>query len=503
MSTAGSTSSSAARSKPLAAPTTRPAAASPPAPALPEDAVESPRAAMRAAHSTDRLPPAAPGAPPQVLSNAPWSPESPQAASGIPCLSRGSATDHPLVQHFLMTLQQTASPDAFLASLDDPFYEPHDRLLIKSGARILSHLQLLSRTMEFGTRRFPVTLAAHLATLPEFRGQGLAQRLLAEAEHVMRQEGTVLGWLSTRIPHFFRPAGWALCGRHCVSRGGARELLARISESMVDDLLHPLQPLTIRPWRQVELPSVMRLYGQQYQGTYGAFERTEPYWRWLISRKSYDQIFVAIDGPDRFELDDGSAPIVGYCVMREDEIVELAADPRQPRVATQLLARACSEAIERDHHSVALYAPPSCSLHALFREAGGCHLHHEAHQGEVFMVRLFDPPSLLRSMSDEWHRRADAARLPRPTDLGLLVDGQKFRLAFTRRGVKVLDDRIGRSYLSCNQAEFARLLLGHTDLEEAVSQGRIESSTRVAIELGQAIFARVPFWRPPLDQLGA
>jgi hypothetical protein len=61
--------------------------------------------------------------------------------------------------------------------------------------------------------------------------------------------------------------------------------------------------------------------------------------------------------------------------------------------------------------------------------------------------------------------------------------------------------RLNRSYLSCNGAEFTRLLLGHVDIDDAVAAGRLVASTRVAHETAQVLFPQVPFWRPPLDDL--
>ena len=71
----------------------------------------------------------------------------------------------------------------------------------------------------------------------------------------------------------------------------------------------------------------------------------------------------------------------------------------------------------------------------------------------------------------------------------------------TRRSVKVGQSRLGRSYLTMNDADFTRLLLGHLDLEEAVAAGRVQTSTRVAQEAASILFPRLPLWRAPLDEV--
>ena len=97
-----------------------------------------------------------------------------------------------------------------------------------------------------------------------------------------------------------------------------------------------------------------------------------------------------------------------------------------------------------------------------------------------------------------------AARLARPCELGLDVEGDRYQLVATRRSVKVSRPaRLGRSHVKCNRAELTRLVMGHLDLDEAVAAGRLETSTRTALETARALSPQVPFWRPPLDDLYA
>jgi hypothetical protein len=245
----------------------------------------------------------------------------------------------------------------------------------------------------------------------------------------------------------------------------------------------------------------MRLYAHRCRHGHGFIERTEAYWRWLISRKAFDQIYVAIHGPDHMELDDNNSPIVGYAFTRDDEILELVASPEHPLAGPRLLARACAEAMERDLNSICLHAPPDDPLHALLQQAGGAQVCQEAWQGEVLMARILEPVNLLRQLCPMLHERATQRELPRPLELGFAVNKARYRLMLTRRSVKVGQARVGRSYLKLNDADFTRLLLGHLDLEEAVAAGRVQPSTRVAQEAASLLFPRLPLWRPPLDEV--
>ncbi len=405
--------------------------------------------------------------------------------------------DHPEIYQLLLAIFQGPSPEDYYATQDQPDYDPGHRLLFKRDGRLVSHVELSYRSMMFGRRSLPVARLGWLGTLPEFRSHGYATQLLVAAEQQMRNQGAMLGVLRTREPHFFRRAGWAVCGRHSQSTARARDVLAHLAIAPVADRT----PLSIRLWRHVELPSLMRIYAQNTAGSFGPLERSEAYWRWLISRKAFDYILVAIFGRDRMELVDTNAPIVGYAAVRQQRVVEMFASPEYPSTAVQMLSRTCGDAIERNRQSVVLEAPPADPLHRLFVESGGVFNHNESESGEVMMVKLLDPAGLIATMADDLVARAKAAELPPACELGLLVDGRKQSLTVSSSGVTLCDGRLGRSYLSLKNTEFTRLLLGHGNIHDAIRQGRVAASTQFAAEMAGVLFPQLPLWRPSWDEL--
>ncbi len=419
----------------------------------------------------------------------------PAAGSPLAQMRYASAGDHGAVYHLLTAVFQSPTRDAFSATLDDPFYEPTDRVLIKCGHRLLGHIQVSKRSMHFGPLVLPSAGVYWLATLPEYRGRGFAQALLQAAHDLMVEDGSLLGYLKTQVPHFFRRNGWALCGRHAWSTVGTRDVLAHLGTRSGG------RQLSVRPWRQVELPGVMRVYKQNTHDSYGAVERTEAYWRWLVSRKGFDNLFVAIEGPDRFELEETHARIVGYAVTKQHHIIELFADPDVPQATAHLLRRACGEAIERDHHAVAYHGPPADAVHELFAAAGGESQWSETYGGEVSMVRVFDPAGLLRKLAPALHRRAVAAKLARPCELALEFEGEKLQLVATRRGVRIVPDKTCRNRVILSRVDLTRLLLGHLDVSAADQDGRLRCANRTAYKIANTLFPPVPLWRSQLDEL--
>jgi len=409
--------------------------------------------------------------------------------------------DHPAIYYFLRPMFQGPSRDEYNATLEDPFYEPSDRLLIRCGGQITAHVHLIHRTMQFGSLQIPVVGLGWLATAPECRCRGQGRHLLAAAERQMSRSGALVGLLRTAVPRFFRQTGWALCGRHCYSQGDTRAVRARLLDR---GLLRKHRPrFKIRPWRLWEQDALVRICGQNLPGTYGPLQRTPAYWEWLIRRAAYDQIYVALDGPELLELGEISTHIVGYAVTKGAKILELAVAPNRRKAAAELLARVCGDAIEHNRHCVSLHASPTSSLHALFRQAGGERYYREDDKGEVYMARLLNPLKLLRLMCQEFYNRAEDAGLVLPLELGLAVDQKKYQIEVGPVGAKVLSQRLGRSYLRLNVADFTRLVLGQLDWNEAIADRRLEASTSVARRIGCALFPRLPFWRPPFDDLQA
>jgi predicted acetyltransferase len=416
------------------------------------------------------------------------------------------AGDHHDVQTLLVSILHQPNAAEFHAQLDDPFYEPNDRLLVKRDQQVVAHVRMSHREMRFGESWMPTSTLSDLVVLPEYRNQGCAAELVKAAEQSILALGSRMALLRTPEPEFFAELGWTVAVRHSHSSAGARDILARLQqcEAPTHNPLAPESvPINIRIWRHVELAALTRLYSRFTQNAYGPLLRSDAYWHWLVSRRAYDSIYVAIEGPDKLELDDELTPIVGYAVMHEGRIVELVAAPRHDEAAAKLLSRACGDAIEHDLHHVRLDAPCDDPLHAIFADAGGEQCFDESDHGEVTMVKLFDPMQLLRESLDTIHMRAKAAELRMPCELGLMIEGQRYALAIRPRAVKLLQEKLGRSYIECDMNSLTQLLLGHTNVEQAVDAGNIKASTRVATDTASLLFPQLPFWRPAFDELPA
>jgi hypothetical protein len=252
----------------------------------------------------------------------------------------------------------------------------------------------------------------------------------------------------------------------------------------------------------VEQDALAKLYAASNAGNYGSPVRSDPYWQWLVVRRAYDQIYVAIEKTEDTDPYDLRAGVVAYAAVKDGRIVELV-DSSGGDAGLQLLTRACSDAIERDQHTIRLDAPPDHPRHAWMRDAGAQRICAESDRGESLLARIVNPRNLLERLAPELQGRARRGGISGGTELGLQIGRHKLALHVTTRRVRVMPGKLGRSHITLNHSAAAQLLLGHTDITQLVDAGVAKLSTRVACESARGLFPPVPFWRPPLDDLEA
>jgi len=427
--------------------------------------------------------------------------------SGDPVVVAARAGDHLAIHKFLLDVFHGPTPAEFTAQLENPFYEPSDRLIAKYRKQIIGHVRIQQQQMHFGANLLPISNLCELATAPEYRQRAIGSSLLQTAERQMVDEGSLLGVLETNVPEFYRQHGWTVSSRYSFSTADARNILSSLSAQEVPHKPTAISPTSeetskqynIRLWRHVEQEALIHLYQENTHNGYGALHRTEDYWQWLFSRRGFDRIYVAIDGPDKLPLSGSYKSIIGYAAIRGSRILEIITAQGYEHAAFQLVNRACADIIENKDGPISIDAVPGNPLHQFLQSAGGKHHHAESRNGVVTMIKIFDPLKLLENLREEINRRAQAAGMDRPFELGLEIRGKWHQILFTPRGVKLVEGKSGRSHLRCDETVLTQLLLGHLNVQQAVDQKLLQLSTRIAFETVQTIFPQLPLWRPPLD----
>jgi len=418
-------------------------------------------------------------------------------------ISPARAGEQSEILQLLAGLPAAPTRAEFHAAVDHPEHDSANRLVARLGGRIVGHAEIVPRALVIGSATLPGAVVDRVAVLPECRGAGHGQRLVKAAEDRMRQTGAVLALSRTRIAASFHELGWSVLGRDCATPGRPTEIMARLLEGPRRDG----EAVTMRQWRHVELPAILRIYGQNARRFVGPLGRDENYGRWLVSRGAFDSILVALVGQDRYELHESSARIVGYCIQSGNRVLEVMADPEFAGLEREILARVCAEAIENDRQEIVYESSASDPLHAAVAGGEG-----RVAQGDRMIVaKVFKPQVLLEAVAPAVAERVAAAGIRETVELGL--DAPSFRgsvivaegkgEAKGSRQATVHPGRIGRSYLKLTDDELARMLLGQCDPVEAVAAGRMEPSTQMAVKLAAQLFARQPLWCPMWDDLPA
>lgn len=431
--------------------------------------------------------------------------------AGPPRLVTAHAGDHALVYSLLRAVHQAPSHEDFISWLDEPSYEPTDRLLVKQGDQIVAHAQLLPRDAWFHGVRLPVVGLQDVAVLPEYVQAGYERLLLYAAEQTMRDGGAVVSIVRTERPEPLRDSGWTEARVPGYSRASVGDVLAHLAAPR----RHgdgaparyaggrPMRALPVRRWRHVELDAVRAVYAAASVDGWGALCRAEPYWRWLIGRKAHSELIIAVDKPVGDDASDGpraEPPIVGYAVTHGSQVLELCCLPGYTRAGPRMLGRACQDAIERDYHTISLHTPACDPLHELMVTAGGTWCSDRGAVGTL-LVKLLDPPRWTEALFPLLRQRAKAAGLKRPCEICFDTGAETHRLVLTRRSSRLIADASAQPQVRCDGATFSSLLIGNLDAAELHANGRLESTGHDVLDTLAVLFPPALFWQSQFDAL--
>ena len=417
-----------------------------------------------------------------------------------PEISPARAGEQAEILQLLSGLSCPPSRTEFQAAVDHPDHDSANRLVARLGGRIVGHAEVVPRSVFVAGVPVPSAVIDRLAILPECRGAGHGQRLVRETEDRIRATGALIGLSRTRIASSFHQLGWSVLGRDGVTPGRPTDILSRLLDDGAASCSEQGATVTMRQWRHVELPAILRVYRQNTARYNGPGDRSEAYSLWLVSRGAFDSLLVALVGHDRYDLHETNARIVGYCIQQGNRVLELLADPEFPELGRQILARVCSEAIENDRQEIVYESAATDPLH---RFVAGPDAPVDVSADRMIVARVFDPAGLLKLVAPAIAARLAAEGVGETIELGFETPTFRGSLVMSKGTANVHTGRVGRSYLRLSHDEFARLVLGQCDAAEAAAAGRLAASTQIAQKFAMQVFPRTPLWCPMWDDLPA
>lgn len=413
----------------------------------------------------------------------------------------GNAGDHSRVLAFLTQHYQVPLAEDFQSRLDDPSYEPTDRMLLVRGSDLIGHLQLSRQSAWFERERIPMAAIRDCAILPEMHPAELMAPLLATAESTALAEGAILAVARPDQPELFAANGWSTCRAQGHTQANTRALLAHITAQLATRK-HRHSQIEVRTWWHFELEGIQPVYDQVATAMWGTLHRSDDAWRWLVGRKAHDQVLIAVRHKAEETGESDKLHAVGYAVVRDSCIVEMMTLPGYASVRLMLIARACRDAIDRDHHFVSLHTPATDPMHELLVTAGGSWHACAAQHGSPWMHKLLSPEKWVERLYPQLYHRAKEAGIPRPLEIGFAVDERCYRFLFTRRSVR-LEHALPSTptEVACDALTFQELLTSNLAWTTARERGllRVEDSSKATILA--ALFPPRLFWQSPFELL--
>ncbi|WP_274650997.1 GNAT family N-acetyltransferase [Paenibacillus humicola] len=209
----------------------------------------------------------------------------------------------------------------------DPAYRMETTWLALADGTPAAAIQIFPFRMRWGSAELKVGGIGSVATRPEFRRRGLAQRILRRISEYMRAQGFDLSLLMTGIHSFYEQAGWHTIPEPAlsVSRASSNEEFALPSAYV------------IRPFEGADLERVMRLYDDATAGMIGPMVRTPGYWKGQLAWRAVR--------PEHFLVAEASGEVAAYLrfkwtARRELVIGDCCCKPDATDAVRALLSRA-------------------------------------------------------------------------------------------------------------------------------------------------------------------
>jgi len=373
-------------------------------------------------------------------------------------------------------------------------------MLVVRRGELIGQLQLSRQSAWFDHERIPTATVRDAVILPEMNPAGLMEPLLETAESTALAEGAILAIARPEQPEFFAARGWSSCRAQGHTQANTRALLAHIIAQLAARKSRHAH-IEIRTWWHFELEAIQPVYEQVATAMWGTLHRSDDAWRWLVGRKAHDQILIAVHHKEHEANAAKKLHVVGYAVVRDSCIIEMMTLPGHSAVRPLLVARACRDAIDRDHHFVSLHTPPTDPMHEFLVTAGGNWLTSAPHGGQ-WMHKLLSPEKWIERLYPTLYRRAREAGIPRPLEIGFAVGESRYRFLFTRRSVRLEHALPSASVdVTCDLLTFQNLLTSNLAWPKALERGLLRVADPPKAALLAALFPPRLFWQSPFELL--
>ena len=331
------------------------------------------------------------------------------------------------------------------------------------GERVVSHVQVVPFTIDYGQSRLTVGGIGDVCTDPEFRGQGHAAALMGDALEHMASIGCDISLLNG-IANYYNRFGYANVWpyRHL-------DVNPRDTEGLAS-------PLTTRPLTPADAPAILALYNRAWQGRPGARVRDLEYLTWALGRET--QKVAAVDAAGRLR---------GYAVEwgLTGAVCEVDADDEAATAALLIASAASATAAygSEDTQPFRWFIPPDAPAARFARQLCAVELIERTRPNGGWMGRIINLPRTIEKLLPELEARLRESphagwtgRLRLETDIGqVTLAASQGRLALGRHARTSLVARM-------RQDDLIQLLFAYVTPAEVAARAHIAHQGRRGID---------------------
>jgi GNAT superfamily N-acetyltransferase len=321
----------------------------------------------------------------------------------------------------------------------DPWFRRVYTRVCAVDGKLVSAIQICERRVRFGDSEIVMGGIGNVATLPEYRGKGYSQRLLADCARVMHDRRIDFSVLFTGIQPFYEKVLW-------------RAVPQRIFTGQIRADL-PKQPskysVRVCDWA-VDLPGVRRVYDAFNQGRTLTTVRTPEYWQGYA--------LVRFGKPENTIVAEADGHIAGYLYFHRDEqncwMQEIGYLPQHRDCAEELVSRAIELAREAGAGTFWCNLPHEPEIFAAVERVVE---NLEPREPMGMMCRITNMRSLAERALPELNHRTEKTRL---SDCAISLDTELGSLRLTVKGNRVSLGARNPIRVPLSQLEFLCLLFG-------------------------------------------
>lgn len=215
------------------------------------------------------------------------------------------------VLDLLQTVFDDTSPEWFEAGRTDPPYPESFGIVARADGRIVSHAEVIEMPVRYGDATLRMGAVSGVATLPEWRGRGLASAVMERAVAEMAARRVPLSLLMTGSPSFYARLGWsrwAPPGRVMNWTDARAMVIAPGSDTMT---------YQVTPYTPADLDEMMALYDRTSAGRPLTLLRPERYWRSVMRR--WLEVTECPGQRNAVPVARRDGRLVAYCFAYEEE----------------------------------------------------------------------------------------------------------------------------------------------------------------------------------------